>query len=531
MGNCLGTDEWTDKYLGTVRRDGHKYCDPNCGRIVSGFLCCIPQKPKDVDVKFQIYRRDRHHTPETLSWEEINERWDYLQNPTKVVIATHGFLERAEPGSWINELKNGWLQRDASHVIIVDWRRGNRINYFQAASNVRVIGMMIGQLILKNNIADRTLAVGFSLGAQIIGEAGKFVKNGGPVATSESVTERPQHESFSNSPVRNSSSNFDYSTTTRYPSYSSTGYQPSDESRGPQNRFSTTRTPWLRGKRQADYNQGRVEPRRQQMIKECHGLDPAGPFFDGCPNEVVLDKSDCELVQIIHTSASGSFRRIIGVLERDFGSWKKAGHCDYWINCGRGPQPQCMVRRFGDFLRGNTGNDTGSIGEQVSCSHGRAPEIYNAQLNSTCNFRSLDCPDCVEDTNCTGYSDQFSRQQGNYFGFMMDSNCSPRDDRNFFVQTTGGSRLCEASPRPDIIRNTNQGSDSNHHQDRGQGQSSNGNQRPNIGGNFDDHNRDVIRQPNINHRNQQTSTTKLPNDRFSTYTPPSRRRPINNDYE
>ena len=38
-------------------------------------------------------------------------------------------------------------------------------------------------------------------------------------------------------------------------------------------------------------------------IAECHGLDPAGPGYDGCSKTITLQESDCALVQVIHTDA------------------------------------------------------------------------------------------------------------------------------------------------------------------------------------------------------------------------------------
>ena len=95
--------------------------------------------------------------------------------------------------------------------MFADWRRANGVNYWQAIGNTRVLGAIIGRAILNWDIADRTLAVGFSLGAQIIGEAGAFTQANG----------------------------------------------------------------------------------NGTKINECHGLDPAGPFYDGCSNDVTLDRSDC----------------------------------------------------------------------------------------------------------------------------------------------------------------------------------------------------------------------------------------------
>ena len=400
--------------------------------------------------------------------------------------------------TWIYDLKNGWLHRDASHVIIVDWKRGNRVNYFQAASNVRILGMMIGQLILKNDIADKTLAVGFSLGAQIIGEAGKFVQSGGKINFDGDVSANesagmPANETAHSSSSRGSSGD----SLASWNPFSRGSLNTGSSNRDSQSNRNSSNGSSFNGRNSSDTGStnsrpGLNQPRRGQKIKECHGLDPAGPFFDGCPDEIVLDKSDCELVQIIHTSADRDFRRVIGILEQDFGSWKKSGHCDYWINCGRGPQPECLVKKFGDFLKSALGLESNETVKesQVSCSHGRAPEIYNAQLNRTCNFKSLDCPSCVEDTNCTNYANSmFSDRNTNYYGFMMDSECTPQDDRNFFVRTSGGSTLCDfdhdSRPNQNTNRNDRNSSDRNS-SDRNSGDRNSGGRSQEFRQPFDD---------------------------------------------
>lgn len=90
-------------------------------------------------------------------------------------------------------------------VIFVDWRNGNQVHYWQAVGNTRVIGAMIGRAIINWDIAERTLIVGFSLGAQIAGEAGRYTQTNAGL-----------------------------------------------------------------------------------MINECHGLDPAGPFYDGISLHITL---------------------------------------------------------------------------------------------------------------------------------------------------------------------------------------------------------------------------------------------------
>lgn len=61
-------------------------------------------------------------------------------------------------------------------VITVDWRLSNQVIYFQAMANIRGLGRALAYSILKWNLGPRTIMVGHSLGAQTLGEAGRYYK-------------------------------------------------------------------------------------------------------------------------------------------------------------------------------------------------------------------------------------------------------------------------------------------------------------------------------------------------------------------
>lgn len=86
-----------------------------------------------------------------------------------------------------------------------------------------------------------------------------------------------------------------------------------------------------------------------KKIAECHGLDPAGPWFDpfyGFLPDMELDKSDCNVVQVVHTSASyNPSISMESTLILKLGTAFKSGHCDFWINCGHDQGDLC----HGDF--------------------------------------------------------------------------------------------------------------------------------------------------------------------------------------
>ena len=88
-------------------------------------------------------------------------------------------------GQWAEDMKNALLVREDANVILVDWSGGSRQLYGQAAGNTRLVGAQIGELIkfiINNNggskdLADRFYVIGFSLGGQIAGYAGRHLRS------------------------------------------------------------------------------------------------------------------------------------------------------------------------------------------------------------------------------------------------------------------------------------------------------------------------------------------------------------------
>ena len=72
------------------------------------------------------------------------------------------------------------LRKEDMNVIIVDWGQG-ALPYHFAFGNVRLIGMQITKLVeLMNSQFGLSFAnvhlIGFSIGAQLVGHAGKYLK-------------------------------------------------------------------------------------------------------------------------------------------------------------------------------------------------------------------------------------------------------------------------------------------------------------------------------------------------------------------
>ena len=101
----------------------------------------------------------------------------FLNSPTAYLMINRDVKRRNEKQNEIeNEMSN-------KNVICVDWRRqANERFYLNSAYNTRMVGERVGEFILFLKDSgfidsfDSVHIVGFSLGAQVAGYAGKFVR-------------------------------------------------------------------------------------------------------------------------------------------------------------------------------------------------------------------------------------------------------------------------------------------------------------------------------------------------------------------
>jgi hypothetical protein len=143
-----------------------------------------------------------------------------------------------------------------------------------------------------------------------------------------------------------------------------------------------------------------------QKISTCHGLDIAGPMYDGCKDEIRLTANLCDDVQVAHSDAM-----LMPVLPAvtGMGSGISSGKADYWINCGHIQGGTCLAGLvdIGKVLALWTGglqfDDSTSVtstGVSVMlCSHFRSAFVYLSQLKGSCVFKGSSCPNCG--SSCT----------------------------------------------------------------------------------------------------------------------------------
>lgn len=144
----------------------------------------LPQPPWEIQTKFYIYTTDK---PTGIRLQP-NKLHSVKLTRGKVVFIVHGWRSNYEGAKWIRRMKDEFLKRGDSRVIGVYWGRGANVNYFQAAGNTRLVGAQIAHIIESLHNVHRIdyssiHIIGYSLGAQIAGFAGRRLRGkGSPIA-------------------------------------------------------------------------------------------------------------------------------------------------------------------------------------------------------------------------------------------------------------------------------------------------------------------------------------------------------------
>ena len=97
---------------------------------------------------------------------------------------TDSYCCAGNANGWPKEMKNALLRREDCNVILVDWSKGAKSPYRQAAGNTRLVGAQTAELIRflissssgSRRSINRFYIVGFSLGAQVAGYAGSYLR-------------------------------------------------------------------------------------------------------------------------------------------------------------------------------------------------------------------------------------------------------------------------------------------------------------------------------------------------------------------
>ncbi|KAL5280573.1 hypothetical protein ACFFRR_004518 [Megaselia abdita] len=134
-------------------------------------------------IKLFLYSRSNPTDPQEinpLSIESLKASNYNSNRPTKIII--HGWTANFKSDGNIL-IKNAYLKREDSNVIMADWSINSKESYPKAAKSVKSVGEQLATFIDLANFYDllsfeRLEIDGFSLGAHCAGIAGKNVKRG-----------------------------------------------------------------------------------------------------------------------------------------------------------------------------------------------------------------------------------------------------------------------------------------------------------------------------------------------------------------
>lgn len=143
-----------------------------------------PMSPEEVNTTFYFFQTpSRNGTDPIVSKIWTLENWTIKEmndSEKPLVIVTHGFTGNVTT-PWCLPLVNALLLNVNCNVIVADWEKGAEgPNYATAAANTPMAGVQISKLLMKiirdTNCSlspDNVTLIGFSLGAHVVGFAGR----------------------------------------------------------------------------------------------------------------------------------------------------------------------------------------------------------------------------------------------------------------------------------------------------------------------------------------------------------------------
>ncbi|XP_054840127.1 inactive pancreatic lipase-related protein 1-like [Eublepharis macularius] len=146
----------------------------------------LPWSPEKINTRFLLYTKNNPNNfqeitaikPETIDYSNFN-----ASKITRFI--THGFVDEGEE-NWLSDMCKRMFEVEDVNCICIDWSKGSRCPYTQAANNIRVVGAEVAYFIniLKARYGYSPSLVhfiGHSLGAHAAAEMGSKVPGVGRI--------------------------------------------------------------------------------------------------------------------------------------------------------------------------------------------------------------------------------------------------------------------------------------------------------------------------------------------------------------
>ncbi|XP_035461196.2 inactive pancreatic lipase-related protein 1-like isoform X2 [Scophthalmus maximus] len=134
----------------------------------------LPWKPEEIGTRFLLFTQKNRYYQEIKADKNIHISNYNGARRTRFIIP--GYLEKGEE-DWPQEMCKAMVKWESVNCIAVEWTKGVKTRYAQAANNARVVAAQVASMITflmanYNQKADKFHIIGHSIGAHAAGDAG-----------------------------------------------------------------------------------------------------------------------------------------------------------------------------------------------------------------------------------------------------------------------------------------------------------------------------------------------------------------------
>uniref|UniRef100_A0A673BGC9 Triacylglycerol lipase n=1 Tax=Sphaeramia orbicularis TaxID=375764 RepID=A0A673BGC9_9TELE len=143
----------------------------------------LPWTPDQIGTRFLLFTQKNKYYQEIKADTSMHVSNYSGRRKTRFIIP--GYLDKGDE-DWTQELCRSMLKWENINCIAVDWNKGVRTTYAQAANNVRVLGAQVASMVAYvmsyyKQKADAFHLIGHSLGAHAAGDAGSRISGLGRI--------------------------------------------------------------------------------------------------------------------------------------------------------------------------------------------------------------------------------------------------------------------------------------------------------------------------------------------------------------
>ncbi|EHH65047.1 hypothetical protein EGM_18389 [Macaca fascicularis] len=347
-------------------------------------LKILPWTPEKIGTRFLLYTNENPNNFQILLPSDPSTiEASNFQTDRKTRFIIHGFIDKGDE-RWVIDMCKNLFKVEEVNCICVDWKKGSQTTYTQAANNARVVGAQVAQMldILSTEYSyppSKVHLIGHSLGAHVAGEAG------------------------SKTPGLSRITEYSYPPSKVHLIGHSLGAHVAGEA--------GSKTPGL---------------------SRITGLDPVEASFEGTPEEVRLDPSDADFVDVIHTDAAP----LIPFL--GFGTNQQMGHLDFFPNGGEN-MPGCKKNALSQIV--DLDGIWAGTRDFVACNHLRSYKYYLESILDPDGFAAYPCTSykSFESDKCFPCPDQGCPQMGHYADKFAGR--TSEEQQKFFLNTGEASNF------------------------------------------------------------------------------------------